>query len=101
MGIQHVYKFKNKYSIKICLFEISENKVVRAHVPKTKINRKTATPVINLFYFDNHYVLSKDLSRLLRTQITKNPSKIYLCTYCGRHFTEELKHKNILKKDNC
>ena len=56
--------------------------------------------MINLLYFDNDYVLIKDLSRLLRIQITNHKSKIYLCTYCGRHFAEEQKFEKHSKKDN-
>ena len=44
--------------------------MVIAHIPKTNINGKSATHVINLRYCDNHYVMTRSLSRLLRTQIT-------------------------------
>ena len=64
MDIQDIYKFENKYNVKIYLFEISKNKVVRAHMPKTKINAKIATHVINLSYFNNNYILIKHISRL-------------------------------------
>ena len=49
MDIQDIYKFEIKYNIEICLFEISKNKVIRAHISKTSINRKTAINVITIF----------------------------------------------------
>jgi len=83
MDIQDIHKLKNKHNIKIYLFVTSENEVVRAHIPKTKMNGKTALNVINLLYSDNHYVLIKDLSKLLRAQITKHKiSKLKLHTFC-------------------
>ena len=53
MDIQDIYKFDNVYNIKIYLCEISENKIVRNHFPKLKINRETARHFIQLLYFDN------------------------------------------------
>ena len=61
------------------------------HIFVNYINGKTFTHVIDSFHFDNHYVLIRVLCRLLRTQITKHTSKIYLHTHCERHFTEEVK----------
>ena len=75
--------------------------MVRAYIPKLKINGQTAKHIMNLFYFHNHYVLIKYLSRSLTTQITQHTSKIYLCSNCGRHFTEERKFEKHSKKDNC
>ena len=45
--------------------------MVRAHIPQTKINGETTTLVNNLYCFINHYVLIKDLSRLIASQIKK------------------------------
>ena len=101
MDIQDVCKLENKYNIKICLFEIIENKVVRAHIPKTKINGKIATLVTNLLNFDTHYVLIKDLSRLIASQITKNRHKILLGQSCGGQINEQEKFEKHNKKENC
>ena len=54
--IQDIYKFEKKCKIKICLLQISENKEVGAHIHKTNINGKTATHIVNLLNFDNHFV---------------------------------------------
>ena len=71
MDVQDIDKFENKYNLNICLFEISKKKMVRAHIAKSKIKEKTVRHLINVFYFDNHYAVIKDLSRSFASQITK------------------------------
>ena len=44
--IQGFQKFENKHNIKICLFKISKNKVVTAHIRKTKIHGKINKNVV-------------------------------------------------------
>ena len=51
MDIQDFHKFENNHNIKICLFKISENKEVTAHIRKTKIYGKINTHVIYFALF--------------------------------------------------
>ena len=37
----------------------------------------------------------------MKTLITKHNSKIFLCIFCRRHFTEDQKFETPSKKDNC
>ena len=60
-----------------------------------------ATNMIDLLDLHNHYVLIKNISRLIVSQIIKNWQKFCQCSFYERHLNEQEKfEKNIVKKKN-
>ena len=57
------------------------------------ISKKEKETHIDLLYIsekdNNHYCLIQDLSRLLRSQVTKHKEKVYFCRMCLNKFDSE------------
>ena len=72
--------------------------MIRAHIPKIKINGKTATYVINLLNFNNHYIFVKDLSELFAFQKLKMGIKFASVQFVEATLMNKKNLKNIIKK---
>lgn len=84
------FETNNKY-LSINVYCVKNKRIV-GPIYRSEFKRKTR---INLLLVENgnrsHYVLIKNLSRLVRSQITKHHNKIYFCDDCLLFFPSEQK----------
>lgn len=82
---------KNNPQISVNVYGLKKNKIV-GPLYKTQ---KRSSKHINLLFIEkggrSHYCLIKDLTRLLRSQITKHHGKIHFCEDCLMFFNNENK----------
>ena len=102
--IDQVPVFENKNNLSINVLEYSHDRVKPLHCSDNK-----SETIINLLLLhskdgeSSHYCLIRDMSRLLRTQITGYQHKVFFCYYCLNyyHTIEKLnKHKLSCKEIN-
>ncbi|XP_046806306.1 uncharacterized protein LOC124419769 [Lucilia cuprina] len=98
-------------SINVFGYDKETNKIVGPYYRRKAKRSKH----INLLFLqdksNSHYVWIKNMSRLLKSQLTQNPRKLYICDDCLQHYNEKnrleehfqndcQKIVNIPKKDN-
>lgn len=75
---------KNNPGLSFIIYGLKNNKTVVG--PLYKSENQRSTKIIHLLYIENatkaHYCLIKDLSRLVRNQITSHHGKLYFCDTC-------------------
>ncbi|KAL0849054.1 hypothetical protein ABMA28_013417 [Loxostege sticticalis] len=75
---------KNNPKLRFIIYGLKNNKTIIGPLYKSENNENKRT--IHLLLLDNgtnsHYCLIKDLSRLLRSQVTAHHGKIYFCDTC-------------------
>jgi hypothetical protein len=87
-------------SINIYYYKISDDKV--KIYPSYITNHEKEKHVDMLYIYDetnSHYCLIKNLSRLVRSQVTSHEKKIELCKRCLKHFYD--KNKLMEHKEYC
>ena len=81
----------------INVFSINDNNKIYP----LRLNQKDAKKSIDLFLFsedeNQHYSLIKNFSRLVRSQITSDRRKLYICKKFLSHFTKKYLFKRHLK----
>lgn len=88
-----IYTFeRNNPFLNIYIYGLRDSKTITGPLYKSdKINHKSK--IIHLLFLENskssHYCLIKDLTRLVKSQITKHHSKIYFCETCLVFFPSE------------
>ena len=102
--VKDIQKFENQNQNLpgINIFSINDkNKIY-----PLRINKKDCQKTIDLFLFSKdekeHYCLIKNFSRLVRSQITLNNTKIHICKKCFSHFTKKYlfkKHSKYCSKN--
>lgn len=95
-GIEDIKVFeKNNPNISINVYGLEKNNTVTGPLYATLARKITH---VNLLYITKngkaHFCLIKDFARLVRRQLTKHKSKIYLCDECLSYFTHEEKLLN-------
>ena len=87
--IKDIQKFENQNPDipGINVFSLDDNN----NIYPLRLNEKDCVKTIDLFLFskDNkqHYSLIKNFTRLVRSQITKDKRKIFICKKCLSHYT--------------
>ncbi|XP_046667241.1 uncharacterized protein LOC124358986 [Homalodisca vitripennis] len=95
VSLDHVKLFEKRSGISINVYSYDEKLVVYPFY----ITREEKDTHVDLLYIrdqtNSHYCLIKDLSRLVRSQITKHTTKTWLCKCCLMHYgTEDLLNKH-------
>lgn len=96
-----IFEKKNPM-ISLTIFGLKNNKIVVGPLYKSEVSsEQKSRKNINLLLIDDdthqpHYVLIKDLSRLVRRQVTKHNSKIYFCETCLLFFLKQEELANHL-----
>ncbi|KAL0850902.1 hypothetical protein ABMA28_006811 [Loxostege sticticalis] len=90
-----ISKFENNNpNISINVYSLKNNRTVVGPIYKSEFKSKDRIK-INLLLLESqaqsHFVLIRNLSRLVRTQITKHHCKLYFCDDCLLFFTTEKK----------
>ena len=81
--VKDITKFKKQNSpeVSVNLFGYEENKVYLL-----RSSEVIKTHHLNLLYItegeNGHYILTKDLSKLVSSQYTKSNGRLYICPYC-------------------
>ncbi|XP_061388725.1 uncharacterized protein LOC133323843 [Musca vetustissima] len=93
--IKHFEKMNADISINVFGFE--NNEVVGPYY-LTK-NEKDVHVNLILLYNDNkfHYIWIEDMSRILRSQLTRHKTHVHICNSCLQHFTDEDKYNGHKK----
>ena len=98
-------KFENlnpTISINIYDYKLKEDIVTFSPLYITDEEKEIHVDMLYVYdEINSHFCLIKDLSRLIRSQITSNEKRIILCRRCLKHFYDENKlseHKEYCKK---
>lgn len=88
----------NNPNLSVNIYSLKNNRVVVGPIYKSEYqNRKTRVNLLLLEKENNtHYVLIKNLPRLVRSQITKHHSKLYFCEDCLLFLSSEQALQNHL-----
>lgn len=77
---------KNNTNIRINVYGLENNKQITGPLYRSKYVSKRNRKTVNLLLLEtdefSHYCLIKDLSRLVRKQITKHHGKLFFCDDC-------------------
>ena len=77
----HVFETNNRINVNVFSYDDGTGKVYTL-----RISTCSFEAVVNLFYFNEHYGVVKNLSRLVSGQKSKHGHKKYICTRCLNHF---------------
>ena len=100
--VKDIQKFENQNQNLpgINVFSINDNNKIYP----LRLNKKDGKKSIDLFLFSEdekqHYSLTKNFSRLARSQITSDRRKIHICKKCLTHFTKTYLFKRHSKYCN-
>ena len=98
VDIKDIMKFEHQSNISVNVYGYEDKKIF----PLCIITMTAARHHVNLLYITadetSHYVLVKDLSRLIAIQYNNHNGKHYLCQYCLRGCTSEEVLKNHLER---
>ena len=81
--LKDIHKFENNNNVTVNVFSYDDEtkKVYTLRLSKTDFKE-----TINLFLYDEHYGVVKDLSRLVSSQVNKDKCKKLICTRCPNNF---------------
>lgn len=91
MKVKDITKFENQNNISVNVFGYEQEEQSDGEIKSTVISmrvteKKDARHHVNVLYFNegckSHYVLVKNKSRLLRSQVTNHQHALYFCDYC-------------------
>jgi hypothetical protein len=78
-----------KAGISLCVYTIDGEQEYGGVYPIYNTAFPNRIHKIDILYFESHYCLIKDISRLMRSSITKHKGVLHLCRNCGQNFTDE------------
>ena len=93
MKIKDISIFEMNNNINVNDFSYNETKKIYT----LRLSNTRFDTVINLFYFDDHYGVVKNLSRLVSSQKSKNKRPKFICMRCLNHFGSEKVLENHLE----
>ena len=98
VDIKNISKFEHQNNISINVYVYDDKKIFPLRITTMTVARHH----VNLLYITadetSHYVLVKDLSRLISIQYNNHNNKHYLCQYCFYACNSEEVLKNHLEK---
>ena len=98
VDIKDISKFEHQNNISINVYVYDDKKIFPLRITTMTVARHH----VNLLYITadetSHYVLVKDLSRLISIQYNNHNNKHYLCQYCFHACNSEEVLKNHLEK---
>ena len=84
--LKDICKFENNNEVNINVFSFDEESGEYGRVYTLRLSKTNYEETVNLFLYDEHYGVVKDLSRLTSRQLSKQGHKKHLCTRCLNHF---------------
>jgi hypothetical protein len=85
MPISDIAKFEKNNGFRVRVYPFEGKKIVPLHIPDRRKYAKT----VNLFHFNNHYSVIKNLSRLISKQKSKHDGAILFCGRCLETFHQK------------
>ena len=83
MKVIDIHKFEKANEINVNVFSYDDETKKVYTLRLSKMNNEEC---VNLFLYDEHYSVVKDLSRLISTQLSKKKQKKYICSRCLNAF---------------
>ena len=96
MRLDDIYIFEQKNSLSINVYGLNEHQIVPYYLSKCVSDEPTIHLLLSESENGYHYSLIKNLSRLVKTNITKSKNRLWFCDRCLLHFKTEnsfVKHK--------
>ena len=81
--VKDVCKCEKNNEINVNIFSYDDD---TKKVYTLRLNNTSYETVINLFFYDEHYGVVKNLSRLVSSQKNKNKRQKFICVRCLNHF---------------
>ena len=107
MKIKDITRFENQNNISVNVFGYEQEEQSNGEMKSTVVSmrvteKKDARHHVNVLYFNegckSHYVLVKNKSRLLRSQVSGHGCAMYFCDYCLHGCTsQEIYDRHIEK----
>ena len=80
----NIFETANNINVNVFTYDDETKKVYTLRLSNTHFDT-----VVNLFYFNDHYGVVKNLSRLVSSQKSKNKRRKFICMRCLNHFGSE------------
>ena len=80
-----VFEKNNKMNVNVFSYDEESGRYGRIYTLR-RISPPNYDKTVNLFFYDEHYSVVKNLSRLVSGQKSKNHNKKYICERCLNHF---------------
>ena len=98
MKIKDITKFETLNDISVNVFGYEEDTVISMRVTE----KKDARHHVNVLYFNegrkSHYVLIRNMSRLLRSQVSGHREGLFFCNYCLHAcYSQEILNRHLEK----
>ena len=84
--LKDICKFENNNEVNVNVFSFDEESGKYGRVYTLRLSKTNYEKTVNLFLYDKHYGVVKDLSRLTSSQLNKQGHKKHLCTRRLNHF---------------
>ena len=81
--LKDIHKFENNNNVTVNVFSFDDE---TKKVYTLRLSKADFKEIINLFLYDEHYSVVKNLSRLVSGQLNKQDHKKHICLRCLNHF---------------
>ena len=81
--LKDIHKFENNNNVNVNVFSFDDE---TKKVYTLRLGKTDHEETINLFLYDEHYGVVKNLSRLVSSQVNKQDHKKHICLRCLNHF---------------
>ena len=92
--LKDIHKFESNNGINVNVFSFDEESGKYGRVYTLRLSKTDYEETVNLFVYDNHYGVVKNLSRLVSSQLNKQD---HTCNRCLNHFWSPKMLKNHLE----
>ena len=94
MKVKDISVFETDNHINVNVFSYDEE---TKKVYTLRLSTNNFDTIVNLFYFNEHYGVVKNLSRVVSSQKSKHDNKKHICMRCLNHFKSEKALQDHLK----
>ena len=84
--LKDIHKFEKNSNVNVNVFSFDEKSGRHGRVYTLRLSKTEHEETINLFLYDEHYGVVKNLSRLVSSQLNKKDHKKHICLRCLNHF---------------
>ena len=84
--LKDIHKFEKNNNVNVNVFSFDENSGRYGRVYTLRLSKTEHEKTINLFLYDEHYGVMKNLSRLVSGQLNKQGHKKHIYLRCLNHF---------------
>ena len=84
--LKDIHKFGKNNNVNVNVFSFDEKSGRHGRVYTLRLSKTEHEETINLFLYDEHYGVVKNLSRLVSSQVNKDKCKKHICIRCLNNF---------------